>query len=143
LSGIYQIPQLSPHSSAATLDDKTRFPLFARTTPSNSADSKAAVDYFHHLRISHIAVISTLDINGFAYLESIIREGDEKGIRVLSSPYKHDGALEDIRQGLRTIRQSGIRYIFAVIEPLYGWRLTKGLLGIPIMCGSFIPGWLG
>jgi gamma-aminobutyric acid type B receptor len=117
LSGIYQIPQISPHSSAASLDDKTRFPLFARTTPSNSADSAAAVEYFKHLEVSHVGVIFTLDANGKGYFESIQREAKEKGISVVSAAYKHDGAEEDIRQSLRSIKLSEVRYIFAAIEP--------------------------
>jgi hypothetical protein len=90
-----------------------------------------------------------LDTNGFAYLESIIQEGGDKAIRVLSSPYKHDGALlEDSRQGLRTIRRSGIRYIFAVIEPAT-WKdfirlaIDEGIIGNPDYVWVFLSGMIG
>jgi hypothetical protein len=121
LSGMFQLPQVSPHSSAASLDDKGRFPFFARTTPSATSDGKAAVDYMHYLEASHIGVVYVLDSLGIAYDEAIQREARELGMAVYSVPYRFTDGVEELRQVFQRLKATGIRYIFAAIEPA-SWK---------------------
>jgi hypothetical protein len=57
LSGAYDLPQISPGASSASLDDKGNHPRFARTITSNRGEAKAIVQYYQELQVSHIAVL--------------------------------------------------------------------------------------
>ena len=149
LSGMFRLPQISPHSSAASLDDKIKYPYFARTTPSNAADGKAAVDYLHHLEVSHMAVIYILDTNGIAYQQAIQREASAHNMTVFSIPYLHDAGGEDsMVQALQRLRDVSVRYVFAVIEPAT-WKqfiriaVNEGVIGNAEYVWLFHSGMVG
>ena len=134
LSAMFRMVQVSPHSSAASLDDKSRFPLFARTTPSNAADAKAAADYFAHLGATHLASIYILDSNGIAYNSALQKESTVRGMAVLSVPYLHTEGGEGMRPALSRLRGTNMRFIFAVVEPTT-WKqfiavaIEEGVIG--------------
>jgi hypothetical protein len=132
LSGMFQLPVVSPHSSAASLDDKVQYPYFARTTPSNAAGGRAAVDYFHHLQVSHMGLIYVLDTNGIAYQEAIQRVSRERGMTTISIAYEYDAGEYAMQQALKALKATGVRYVFAAIEPQRGNNSLSG---------SFIPAW--
>jgi hypothetical protein len=148
LSGMFQLPVVSPHSSAASLDDKVQYPYFARTTPSNAADGRAAVDYFHHLQVSHLGLIYVLDTNGIAYQESIQRAARERGMKTVSIAYEFDAGEDAMRQALKALKASGVRYIFAVIEPAT-WKqfilvaVQEEIIGQPEYVWVFHSGMVG
>jgi hypothetical protein len=148
LSGMFQLPVLSPHSSAASLDDKVQYPYFARTTPSNAADGRAAVDYFHHLQVSHMGLIYVLDTNGIAFQKSIQRVSRERGMTTVSIAYEFDAGEDAMRQALKALKASGVRYIFAVIEPAT-WKqfiriaVDEEIIGQPEYVWIFHSGMVG
>jgi hypothetical protein len=148
LGSMFQLPVVSPHSSAASLDDKVQYPYFARTTPSNAADGRAAVDYFFHLQVSHMGLIYVLDTNGIAYHEAIQTVSRERGMTTVSIPYQYDAGEDAMRQALKRLKASGVRYIFAVIEPAT-WKqfiriaVEEQIIGQPEYVWVFHSGMVG
>mmetsp|Transcript_49722 Transcript_49722/g.120531 ORF Transcript_49722/g.120531 Transcript_49722/m.120531 type:complete len:870 (+) Transcript_49722:265-2874(+) len=148
LSGIYKIPQVSPHSSAASLDDKGRYPFFARTTPSSSADGRSAVDYFYSRGVTHFGVIYISDLLGQSYNEDIAKYAAEREMSVVSVPYNHLDGPDNIQAALRRLKESGMRYLFAVIEPAT-WKefiriaISEGMIGTPDTFWLFHSGMVG
>ena len=148
LSGIYKIPQVSPHSSAASLDDKGRYPYFARTTPSSSADGRSAVDYFHSRGVTHFGVVYISDLLGQSYNEDIAKYATEREMNVVSVPYNHLDGPDNIQAALRRLKESGMRYLFAVIEPAT-WKefiriaISEGMIGTPDTFWLFHSGMVG
>ena len=148
LSGMFQLPMVSPHSSAASLDDKGRFPYFARTTPSAAYDGKAAVDYMHHMKASHVGVIYVLDTLGIAYDEVIQKEARALGMTVYSVPYRFTDGEEEMRQAFQRLKATGVRYIFAAIEPAT-WKqfirvaVEEEIIGNPDFFWLFHSGMVG
>lgn len=148
LSGMFQLPMVSPHSSAASLDDKGRFPYFARTTPSSASDGKAAVDYMHHMKASHIGVIYVLDTVGIAYDEVIQKEARALGMTVYSVPYRFTDGEEEMRQAFQRLKSTGVKYIFAAIEPAT-WKqfmrvaVEEEIIGSPEYFWLFHSGMVG
>jgi Receptor family ligand binding region len=64
VTGLQGYPQISGASTSVVLDDKTQFPLFARTIPSDDAVATSTVKFFRQkLDTQHVAVININDVS--------------------------------------------------------------------------------
>lgn len=64
VSGLRNYPQISGGSTSTDLDDKSVFPKFARTIPSEHGTTEAAIVYIRYqLGLKHMAVITINDVS--------------------------------------------------------------------------------
>ncbi|XP_046907828.1 G-protein coupled receptor family C group 6 member A [Hypomesus transpacificus] len=77
LLSINMIPQISTTSSAATLDDKLRFPTFLRTIPSDTHQTQALAQLMAHYSWNWVGVVSGDDDYGKAALQSFLKDADD------------------------------------------------------------------
>jgi hypothetical protein len=57
LTGINNVPQVSPASTANDFDDKDQYPLFGRTVWNAQDEAKVAVEFFSSINSTHIVVL--------------------------------------------------------------------------------------
>jgi Receptor family ligand binding region/7 transmembrane sweet-taste receptor of 3 GCPR len=57
LSGVNQIPQISPASTANDFDEKEQFPLFGRTVWTANDEARVAVEFFSSIKSTHVVVL--------------------------------------------------------------------------------------
>ncbi|KAM3849557.1 G-protein coupled receptor family C group 6 member A-like [Diretmus argenteus] len=70
---LYMVPQISTTSSAATLDDKIRFPSFMRTIPSDRHQTLAWAQLMAHFSWNWVGVVSGDDDYGKVALQSFLK----------------------------------------------------------------------
>ena len=74
INGALGYPQVSPGSAAPELDDKTQYPLFGRTVPSDEGRNLSLVLYLKNvLQLKHLAVIYVNDAYGNGFVEYLRR----------------------------------------------------------------------
>jgi hypothetical protein len=57
LSGVNNITQISPASSAIDFDDKEQFPLFGRTLCNSIGEALVALEFFKSINSSHVVIL--------------------------------------------------------------------------------------
>nr|XP_056722763.1 vomeronasal type-2 receptor 26-like [Euleptes europaea] len=72
--GIYKIPQISYGSSDSILSDKSQFPFFYRTVPSESLQFIGVSHLFAHFGWKWVSLISSDNTNGRNFLQTITHE---------------------------------------------------------------------
>eukprot|EP00934_Nitzschia_sp_Nitz4_P003762 Nitzschia sp. Nitz4//scaffold94_size78252//34841//37933//NITZ4_005469-RA/size78252-augustus-gene-0.72-mRNA-1//-1//CDS//3329560383//3752//frame0 len=119
LSGLRGYPQISGRSTSSDLDDKSQFPLFARTVPPDSGNSVPIILFLHHvLKIEHLAVVNVNDSFGNSFVQglrnaAILYAPDLEILQVTVETSQSDW----IQGALQRIKDSEFRYTFAL---LYG-----------------------
>ena len=56
---LFSIPQISPASTSATLSDKSRFEMFARTVPPDTFQAMALVDIVKKFKWTYVSTIAS------------------------------------------------------------------------------------
>jgi ABC-type branched-subunit amino acid transport system substrate-binding protein len=69
---LYSIVQMSFGSTSETLSDKTTYPLFARSCPSDAEQSQVIVDLLYYYGLKNISVVSVSDNTYSSSLASMI-----------------------------------------------------------------------
>ena len=116
LTGLWNYPQVSGISLSADLDDKIQYPLFARTTPSDDGYAVPILQYLHGvLGINHLAVLNINDAYGNSFVKGL-RSGAERyapDLAIHQAPV--DGSVASIQTALSGIKETGYRYILALV----------------------------
>ena len=113
LAGAYELPQISPSSTATALDDKSKAPYFARTVPTNSGDALAFVLYLQSLEVYNFGVLYTRDDYGTGYHQDLVTECNLLGLKLTSASYSG----EDLEQSIAFLAMSRLRYFIGVFNP--------------------------
>ncbi|KPP79562.1 G-protein coupled receptor family C group 6 member A-like [Scleropages formosus] len=82
LLGVYLVPQISSTSSASILSDKTRYPSFVRTIPSDVHQTRALAKLMSRFGWDWIAVVSGDDEYSKSALESFLLNAKETNLCV-------------------------------------------------------------
>jgi hypothetical protein len=109
------LPVISPSATSSQLDDKTSFPFFGRTSPTNLGDAQALVTYLQRIQVQRFAVIYVHDEYGSAFMEQIVTEATLRyNMNVHVFSYRDDvpGSLESALQQLQALE--GCVYHFAI-----------------------------
>ncbi|XP_029440292.1 extracellular calcium-sensing receptor-like [Rhinatrema bivittatum] len=106
LLGVYQFPQISYASSVATLSDKTRFPSFLRTTPSDDFQAFGLARLVTHFRWTWVGIVAEDSDYGQQGSQILKKELEKAGICIefltalptFSSKQKTDHLVEMIEK---------------------------------------------
>ena len=131
LTGSYQIPQISPSSTSAELDKVEAAATFGRTVPTNTGDAEASIAYFKHLGITHFAILFVRDDYGNSFQKDLGQASSREEIITMSAGFEID-SRESIASALKIIKESGFRYIYAILHSFPGvleQAFDTGLVG--------------
>lgn len=113
INGALGYPQVSPGAAAPELDDKTQYPLFGRTVPSDEGRNLPVVLYLAQvLQLQHLAVIYVNDAYGNAFIEYLRRVADihapQLDIQAFSISFKD----RSVPGAIESVKATGFRFIF-------------------------------
>jgi hypothetical protein len=116
ITGLRQYVQVSASSTSPDLDDKSQFPLFARTVPSDLGNAIPIIRYFHEvLHLDHLAVINVNDAYGNNYAEGLRLAADIHAPTMKIIQFPIDDGKVAIVDVVTRLRESQYRYIFALV----------------------------
>ncbi len=116
VTGLLGYPQVSPGSTSADLDDRSQYPLFGRTLPSDAGNAVPLVLYLRNaLQIKNLAVINVNDAYGNAYVEGM-RQATAKYVPdLIIQQIPVDDNSESIKAAVTSVKQSGFRFVFCLV----------------------------
>jgi hypothetical protein len=123
LTSFQGYPQISAMSTSSDLDDRSLYPLFGRTIPSDVGTAQVLAHYFRSvLGISHLALLATNDSFGNAYAselqKAMLQQQQQKQSNTTMSPsvqVQHISMARDgsnIPQVLQNLKELRYRYVF-------------------------------
>ena len=116
ITGLRGYPQVSGSSTSKILDDKSSYPLFARTVATDHENSGPILQFFRErFNVRHLAVLHANDAWGNAFAEGLMEAVKEVDMTLVtvSLPTKVDSNA--IHEAVETLKISQFRYFFAVI----------------------------
>lgn len=136
LSGIYEIPQISPISQSPKLNDKTSYPFFARTTVSVDAIAKAIVNHYKHSGVRIFGAFVVSDAIGIEIQSALTVWAFRNGM--VAHVVRYDLNAESIEEAVTWMKSTNVRYIYAYMNneiwrSLVEFSHNTGILGNPGM----------
>jgi Receptor family ligand binding region len=116
VTGLLGYPQISAASTSAELDDKSLFPLFGRTLPSDAGNSVPIVKFMHDiLNINHLAVVNVNDSFGNNFIEGLRNAAaiHAPGMKIIQTPL--DEEQGSIKDAVASLKATGFRFIFCLV----------------------------
>eukprot|EP00536_Pseudo-nitzschia_multiseries_P007387 jgi/Psemu1/240179/estExt_Genewise1.C_1740029 len=135
ITSLHGYPQVSGASTSAQLDDKSQYPKFARTIPS---DDGVAVAIIEHLSVSlgleHVAVININDAFGNSFVNGLKDAAANAAPNMTIVQIPIDGTQESIEQAIASLKQSKYRFVFCIAfahmhNPIMEEASRKGVAG--------------
>lgn len=114
--GVLDIPSISGSTTSPDLEDKSLYPLFARTIPSDEGTSVSLALFFRDvMKANHLAMIHLNNAYGNGFKEAlntaILTYAPD--MRLLSIPFSADPSA--IARIVSSVKASGYRHIFCLI----------------------------
>mmetsp|Transcript_82729 Transcript_82729/g.233828 ORF Transcript_82729/g.233828 Transcript_82729/m.233828 type:complete len:916 (-) Transcript_82729:46-2793(-) len=133
LAGIDKIPQVSYWSTSPSLEDKSAYPYFSRTIPSDSDMSYAVAQLMHNFDYDFMGIVHLSDAYGQAYAEALVTEAAVLGVSVTSKGFT-SGSTEAIDIALSRMKDANLNvFILVCFDEDFVYVMTKaeelGLLG--------------
>jgi hypothetical protein len=126
LTSFQGYPQISPMSTSSDLNDRSLYPLFGRTIPSDAGTAQVLAQYYQSvLGISHLAILATNDSFGNAFAselqEAMLQQQQQQqqqssnttnppSLQIRHISMERDGS--NIPQALQTLKELQYRYVF-------------------------------
>ena len=117
LAGAYGTLVISSQSTASSLDNKDKFPTFARSIPTSRIDSKAVIAYFKSIGVTHFGVLFIRDAYGSEYNRDLASEASKQNMTVVSAAWDEEGGEASVIGALKKLRDTQFRYFFAILAP--------------------------
>uniref|UniRef100_A0A4W3JVE8 Receptor ligand binding region domain-containing protein n=1 Tax=Callorhinchus milii TaxID=7868 RepID=A0A4W3JVE8_CALMI len=130
---LYLMPQISCSSSTEILSDKTRYPAFLRTIPSDYYQTKAMAKLVHIPQWNWVVTISSDDNYGQSGIDNFIADAEILGVciavRDVIPSYSSDKVTNDrIKQIVNTVvNQSSVNVIIMFAKGSHVINLFKEL----------------
>eukprot|EP00977_Amphora_coffeiformis_P024041 scaffold14974_cov195-Amphora_coffeaeformis.AAC.48 len=116
VTGLLGYPQLSGASTSAELDDKSQYPLFGRTLPSDAGNAIPLIIYLREiLQIQHLVVINVNDAYGNLYVEGMRNARDEWAPDMIIHQIPLDEDSSSIESVVASAKATGFQFIFAIV----------------------------
>ncbi|XP_041661847.1 G-protein coupled receptor family C group 6 member A [Cheilinus undulatus] len=121
LLNVFMVPLMSSTSSSPELSDKTRYPVFVRTIPSDVHQTKALAKVMLHYDWNWVGVVYGDDDYGRAAFRSFLRHTEENGVclafqEVLPHYLDHSDRERRIRQVAEKIRSSSAQVVLLILK---------------------------
>jgi len=116
VTGLLGYPQISDSSTSPDLDDKSQFPLFGRTVPSDAGGAIPIIRYlYNELKIRHLAAININDSYGNNYIESMRLAAAIHAPDMVIHQIPLDEDSASIKAVVESLKTSEFRFVFTVI----------------------------
>lgn len=116
VSGLLGYPQVSPASTSADLDDRSQYPLFGRTLPSDAGNAVPLVLYLRNvLKITHLAVVNINDAYGNAYVDDMRQAALTHAPDLIIQQVPVDENSASIQAAVASLKQSQFRFVFCLV----------------------------
>ncbi|TMS12595.1 G-protein coupled receptor family C group 6 member A [Larimichthys crocea] len=121
LLNVYMVTLLSGTSSSPELSDKTRFPVFMRTIPSDKHQTKAVARFMHHFDWNWVGVVYGDDDYGRAAFQSFLRDADVNSVclayqEVVPHYLDHAHSMQRIKEVAQRIRSSDAQVVLLILK---------------------------
>ncbi|KAE8287260.1 G-protein coupled receptor family C group 6 member A Precursor [Larimichthys crocea] len=121
LLNVYMVTLLSGTSSSPELSDKTRFPVFMRTIPSDKHQTKAVARFMHHFDWNWVGVVYGDDDYGKAAFQSFLRDADVNSVclayqEVVPHYLDHAHSMQRIKEVAQQIRSSDAQVVLLILK---------------------------
>lgn len=116
VTGILGYPQISGASTSAALDDKSQYPLFGRTLPSDAGNAIPLIIYLREvMQIQHLAVINVNDSYGNSYVEGMRNARDIYAPDMIIHQIPLDEGEKAIETAIASVKATKYRFVFAIV----------------------------
>ena len=116
VTGLLGYPQISGSSTSAELDDKTQYPLFGRTLPSDAGNAIPLIIYMREiLQIKHLLVININDSYGNNYVEGMRNARDIYAPDMIIHQIPLDEGEKAVQSAVSSAKATEYRFIFAIV----------------------------
>jgi serine/threonine protein kinase len=116
VSGLLGYPQVSAESTSPDLDDKSQFPLFARTVPSDEGNTVPIIIYIRKvLQVTHLAVINVNDAYGNSYVGGMRKAAElyAPDMEIHQIPLEEES--ESIATAIDILKNTEYRFVFCLV----------------------------
>jgi hypothetical protein len=127
---LFNIPQISPASTAAILSDKTRFDYFLRTIPPDSLQARTMAEIIDHFNWTYVIAVHSDDAYGSDGISALIDELDKVQnssriciaasieLPLVATTADFDGAVETMNQ--EWVRNATVVVLFGQLATAIG-----------------------
>ncbi|XP_044185325.1 G-protein coupled receptor family C group 6 member A [Thunnus albacares] len=121
LLNVYMVPLLSGSSSSPELSDKLRFPVFMRTIPSDTHQTKAVAKMMAHYGWDWVGVVYADDAYGKAAFQSFLKDAEKNNVclayqEVMPHHTDHEHSMKRIKQITQQICSSKAQVVLLILK---------------------------
>ena len=116
VTGLLGYPQVSSASTSADLEDRSQYPLFGRTLPSDDGNAVPLMLYLRNvLQMAQLVVININDPYGNSYVDGMRQAAAEYTPDLMIQQITVDENAASIEAAVAGIKRSGFRFVFCLV----------------------------
>jgi hypothetical protein len=118
LTGLQGFLQVSGVATSEALDDKTQYPLFARTIPTDAGIAFPIISYLRNvLHVTHLAVIHDSDAYAIASADSLRIAAEQHAPDMIIHQITLGDGYLSMEDAVSSFKNSQFRFVFAIVPP--------------------------
>lgn len=117
ISGLRDVPQISPVSTSSALDDKEQYKLFGRTIPNDDGTSIPALAKLNEWGVNHLAVLYIDDSYGNAFMKGLVSAAQQAAtnLQIQTVNIVPDPDAEAIQSAVQQLAETQYTYFFGIL----------------------------